>query len=501
MTPPAKASEVLMDRKTPATTVKTDLRSGALGLPSTIMQGVASIAPAFAIFSTFQFTVSVAGVAAPVAYFITLLILLTLTGSVSQLAKAFPSAGGWYTWISRTVHPRAGFISAWMLSIWLPPTGAFVFAFIGETILQPGIKSQYGVNIPWWVFVIVGLVIVFWAMYGGIVLSGRLMIVTGLLEIAIMVALAISGLSHAGSGGLNARPFDPSAAPSFHALYLAVVFSIFAFSGWEAVAPIAEESKNPRRNVPLGLVLSVVILGVYFVFTSWAYLVGLGTNHASSVATQTTSPIFTLAVAVWHSGWVILLFALVNSSIAVSLAMGNAVTRTWYAMARSDVLPKPLAKVSPRRRVPDNAIHVLVVYAAIGFVFACIFGAQDVFFVWGLVTTLGLILMYVLANIGVVRHYLLGPGRPSFNPWLHAVFPAISTVAVVWVAYKSLVPLPAAPESAAPIVFGIYVLAGVIVLIFLAVRGHEDWLSRAGLAMETAESDDVEVGTHAKFAE
>jgi anti-anti-sigma regulatory factor len=56
---------------------------------------------------------------------------------------------------------------------------------------------------------------------------------------------------------------------------------IFAFSGWESTGPLAEESKNPKRNVPIGLVGSVIILMIYFVFVTWGYLVGFGVDNVS----------------------------------------------------------------------------------------------------------------------------------------------------------------------------------------------------------------------------
>src|SRR5205823_9737556 len=107
----------------------------------------------------------------------------------------------------------------------------------------------------------------------------RTLVVLGLLEVGIVVALAISGLVHPGSGGVNASPFRPSTSPSLHGLYLAVVFSIGSYSGWEAAAPLAEESRAARRAVPLAMVVSLVGMGVFMVFCSWGLLVGWGSKN------------------------------------------------------------------------------------------------------------------------------------------------------------------------------------------------------------------------------
>ena len=95
-----------MTAQAPDSRIGTELQRDAVGLPGVVMQGVATIAPAFAILASFVFTVSLAGVTAPLAYLIAGIGMLLVAVSVSQLAKAFPSAGGWYTWIARSLHPR-----------------------------------------------------------------------------------------------------------------------------------------------------------------------------------------------------------------------------------------------------------------------------------------------------------------------------------------------------------------------------------------------------------
>ena len=195
-----------------------------------------------------------------------------------------------------------------------------------------------------------------------------------------------------------------------------MVFSIFAFSGWESTGPLAEESKNPKRNVPIGLVGSVVILTIYFVFVTWGYLVGIGVSKVGSIPTASAFPVATMAQRVWGGAWVLLLFALLNSAIALSIACFNGGTRTWYAMGRSGVLPKMVGKVNPKRKTPVNAISLQVGVQVLAFACVLIWGAEDVFFSWANAITIGLVLMYVLCNIGVVKYYLTegrGPVQPA----------------------------------------------------------------------------------------
>jgi amino acid transporter len=228
---------------------------------------------------------------------------------------------------------------------------------------------------------------------------------------------------------------------------------------------------------------SVIVLAAYFVFVTWGYLVGIGVDQVDAIPKASAFPVFTLATRVWGDAWVILLFALLNSAIAVSIACFTGGTRTWYGMARTGVLPKALAEVSPKRRTPDKAIAVEAGVCGFAFLLMIVFGVEDVFVTWALTITLGLILMYILANIGVMRYYLT-VRRAQFNPVLHIVLPIVASVAVGYVGYKSVVPLPAAPARYAPIILLGWLVAGAAVLVWQNARGNREWLAKAQLAMD-----------------
>jgi amino acid transporter len=468
------------------TGMRSELASNRVGLFGILMQGLATIAPAFAIVSTLSFTVGLAGVAAPVAYLLAGAILLPLALSVNQLAKAFPSAGGWYTWIARSLHPRAGFFAGWYMTLWLPMAPALVFSYVATTVLTPAVQARFGVTVPIWCWTVGGLGLVAWTAYKGIALSERVLIIAGLIEVVIMVALAAHGLLDPGPGGFNFAPFNPGAVPSGNGLFLAVVFSIFAFSGWEAVAPLAEESKNPRRNVPLGLLGSVLVMIAFLVFTVWGYLVGLGTSNVDQIAKATEFPVITLANRLWGGLWILVPFAALNSALAATVACFNAGTRTWYGMARSGSLPAALGKVDPRRQTPDNAIHLMVGLQLLGGLLCAVFGATNVFPTWALAVTLGLITMYLLANFGVVKYYTT-EARSKLNVVTHVLFPIFSTAAMLFVGYKSVVPLPDPPARYAIFLFVAYTAVGAGMLLYLKSRGREDWLEKAGQAMQETE--------------
>src|SRR5262249_17441922 len=134
----------------------------------------------------------------------------------------------------------------------------------------------------------------------------------------------------------------------------------FALTGWEGVAPLAEESANPRRVVPQALLGTILIMGIFLVFTSWGILSGWGTQDLKALTDEGEKLPLQLPIALakrfWGPGWLLVLFALLNSMAAVSVATTLVSTRMWYAMARSGSLPAWLSVVHARHQTPANAV-------------------------------------------------------------------------------------------------------------------------------------------------
>src|SRR5260370_25734607 len=153
--------------------IKTDLRENAVGLHGMLMQGIATIGPSFAILASFVFIVSFAGLVTPWAFLFGGILLGLQALSAAQLAKVFPSAGGWYTWIARAFHPRAGFFAGVLFSVWLPPVATLTMSYLSHTLLDPSVQAEYGVDVKWWIWVIVCIALVIFFAYQVIALSEK----------------------------------------------------------------------------------------------------------------------------------------------------------------------------------------------------------------------------------------------------------------------------------------------------------------------------------------
>lgn len=468
----------------------TQLRPGALRLTSVLMQSITQIAPAIGILFTIQFIASLAGVAAPLGYLFAFLIMLGLAITHSELARRLPSAGGYYTYVSNAVHPRAGFLTGWMFFLFTPWAAGLALAFTGK-IVEDSLKAEYSFTFPWWAFLLLGAVVLGVTQYFGIEVSAKALLIFGGLEILIIAVLSLWGFFAPGPGGVSLSPFNPGNSPDFNGLYLAVVFGIFAFTGWEGAAPIAEESENPERNVPIAMIGSVLLMGLLFMVCAWGLLSGWGTAQLDSLVNSSELPPVVLGRRFWGDGWVVVLLAIVNSVFAVSIAATNVSTRMWYGMARTGSMPRLLGKIHPTHKTPLNAIYFqLFLVLGLGLGLGFWLGPDQAFFYWGLQITLALIFIYGAASVGVVMLFTRRL-RSEFNPILHLAIPVLATAALVWVGYKSLNPLPPSPIKWAPVFTGAWFIVGVLILVVMNKIGSEAWLRQAGhSALERVETPD-----------
>src|SRR5262245_38897941 len=105
-------------------------------------------------------------------------------------------------------------------------------------------------------------------------------------------------------------------------------------------------------------------------------------------------------------------------------------------MGRSGVLPAAMRKVYLKRTTAVNWIHLEADVKVVAFLGVIIWGAEDVFFSWANAITIGLVLKYILANIGVIKYYTT-EGRSQLNVVLHVIVPVLASAAAIVLVWKS----------------------------------------------------------------
>jgi len=466
----------------------TELARDAIGLREVLFQSITHMAPAAAVaFSIIVGSPFGAG-ALPLAVVLALIACLLVAVSIGQLAKHLPSAGGFYTYVSRGLHPSLGFLVAFGYALAEALVAPLLYLIFGNVIAST-LNTEFGWSYDaWWMIAAVAAALLVFALgYLGIRISTETGTVLGVFEIVVFAALALWLIVKAG-GNNTLSVFGTSHANvegfrGFSGVAAASIFTILAFIGFEAAAPMAEEARDPRRTIKQAVFWSALGIGVFYVLTTYAATVYFGPDRmASFLEFGDGNPWDGLARAVWGGGWVLVFLAVANSAIANSNAGANATTRTWYAMARIRLLPTALARTNPTRHSPYVAVTVQFVLALI---VALWLGNQftpiEAFALVATIVTTVVVLIYILVNLACVVFYLR-ERRSEFNPLLHAVVPILGILAFIPAWFTALgigeglfswvSPLPY-PLNRAALVVGIWFAIGVVFLIWLYARHPE----------------------------
>jgi amino acid transporter len=480
------------------------LAHNAIGLPEVLFQSITHMAPAVATALSIGAATTFAGGITPLAVVFAMIAVLFTAYSMAQLAKHLPSAGGMYTYVGRGLGSFFGWLVAWSFAIAEPlvmPLLLGGFGFYGAIFFS----SYLGIDFEFaWVALAIACGLVVWFLnYRGIGLSTRTGLVLGVIEVAIFLLISALLIVNADENTLSVfLPGDDGVKPAFQGM----IFCLLAFIGFEAAAPLGEETSEPRRVIPRALLWSAFLVGLFYVFNYYAATVFFGPDQMSGFYTSHDGdPWGFMAEEVLPGiGGLLVVFAILNSSLANANAGATAATRSLFAMGRASLAPRFFAKIHPETHAPVNAVHfqavtALIIAVGLGLVLANdpfatpegagSFGGLNVYVFLG--TMLGLIFagIYFLVNLACIG-YFLREGRDEFNPIKHVVVPVIGAIAMIPAALAviggvtipildvELPPYETALRYCAPIV-GVWLLIGIVVYFVLRTR-NPDALGRVG---------------------
>ncbi len=476
------------------------LREGAVGLREVLFQSVTAMAPGAAIAASIPAGAAFAGGALPLSVLIAMVACLFAASSIGELARHLPAAGSVATYSSRGLHPMVGFLVAWGY--------VFVEALVPSLLLlQLGFTTASTLHSEWngypadlwWPWAVLGAILIGVVGYWGVVASAEMGTLLGAFEIVVFVVLAVLFVFKAGSAN-TLSVFGTSHTPSAHmgaaGVIAGSVYTVLAFSGFEAAAPLAEEAKDPRRTIRKAVLGATLGIGLIYVFTTYAADVLVGPDKFASFSTSGSQSWEGIARASYGLFWVLVFFAIVNSTIANANAGANVSTRTAFALGRIGIFPRALTRLHPVHRSPVIAVGIqfaIAVVATLALGFA--YDPVTAFVLVATIIVIVVVAIYIIVNAACIG-FFARHRRDEFNWLLHLTFPVLGILAFIpalltaaGIPVFSFVTKLATPISYAGPVVGVWMLIGLIYLAYLWSR-HRQRVLDTGLVHLDAELDD-----------
>jgi APA family basic amino acid/polyamine antiporter len=223
--------------------------------------------------------------------------------------------------------------------------------------------------------------------------ANNIMVCIKLLALAVFVAV---GITH-----LHPENYHPFAPNGFKGIHQGAAIVFFAYIGFDAISTAAEETKNPQRNLPIGILGGLAICTVIYVVVG-AVLTGMVPYRELAVADPLARA---LELAGFKTvGWFVALGAAVSMS-AVLLVFQYGQPRIFFAMGRDGLLPNWAARLNPKTRVPSTTTIVTGIFVAL---WALIGDAAETYDL----TNIGTLFAFMLVSIGVLVLRYTEPERP-----------------------------------------------------------------------------------------
>ena len=337
----------------------------------------------------------------PLVYGVAMVAMGFTALSYGRMANAFPEAGSTYTYTAKALRPTVGFFAGWalMLDYILIPMLSVIFVGLTANKVWP--------EAPYWAWALVAAAGITAINLGGIRVTSRANYITNAIMAASLIwfiALAIKAL-HAGVGAgvfISTRPFFNPQTFALGDIVNTTSLAVLSFIGFDGISTLAEDAKEPRRDIARATVLVCLVAGVLFMIES--YLAQMVWPDYTTFSPVETAFMDVGKLVGGPALFFFFSFVLVVAGIASAITGQAGASRLLCGLGRDGVLPyRIFGYVSPRVGTPINSVLLMgAVHLAGALILKYTEAAELVNF--------GAFIGFMLVNLCVVRHYWLRLG-------------------------------------------------------------------------------------------
>lgn len=409
------------------------LRKNALGVGAITFMVVSAAAPLTGVVGALPFAFSLGnGAGVPATFILCTLLMLVFAVGYVAMSRHVTNAGAFYAYCARGL---GGNVGSGVSTVALVAYNAMQIGLLG--LLGGAAAGQFasvGINLPWWAWSGIAIAVVGILGYRQVEVSARILMGLVLLEYIIVFIMDFGILAKGGASGLSMNILDVSAVQS-GSFASAVLFCLGCFIGIEATTIYSEEARDPKITIPRATYLSVLVIGLFFLLTSWLILTGAGLDKWADVLKANPDPtafVPTVAgnfVPSWVTnlmGWLFL-----TSVFAAVSAFHSYIARYTYVAGREGLLPSSLGVTHNVFQSPYMGSIIQTVSAVIVVALFAILGLDPIanLFTWiSQLGTLGVLGMMCMTSIAVIAYFNRNEG--DGNAFTTKIAPAIAAIAM-----------------------------------------------------------------------
>ncbi|GAA1799270.1 APC family permease [Agromyces neolithicus] len=411
------------------------------------------------------------GPSVPFTFVVSFIGTMLVAYAFIRLTRYITHAGSVYALAGSTLGPRAGFFGGFAL------LGTYLFFAVciagACAVFFEAMMAELGVALPSWTWVLVPVVVAIFVLLLNVresTVTARTLLGIGFVGIAAMVVLSVVIIARVAAGdapvstGVDFAVLLPGDAP-ISAVMTAAVFGFLSWAGFESGTSLGEETRNPKRVVPIALLLAVVLAGVIYILVMFAQTIGFGTDEAGVAAFAGASSTLTTLASTYIGQWFAVLISIFAFLVAFASLLSStaAAARLLFALSRDGFGPKTFAATSPKTGVPVHStvfVVVLTVVLAVGF---GLFGATsvDVYYWFATIATLCMVVAYGMTSVGVIRHAFK---RGSKIPKWEVVIPVLGLAFLAYV-YFIQIAGQSPPYTYFPWIAGAWCIIGLVIVL------------------------------------